>query len=145
MKLSKYLSALPAALLISTAAFAQTSTGTPTGSTSGGTTGTTTGSTTGTTDKHGKANPHTPNEHASDVSKAVQTVLQQFDAKRDKIIADRKALIEKLEAATTEAERKAIRAEIKAANDAQKAERAQLGKEIRDEVKNLREQRKGGG
>src|SRR5438105_4732480 len=56
----------------------------------------------------GSAAPHTPDEHASDVAKAVQKVISDFDAKRDEHLAERKALIDKLQAATTDAERKAI-------------------------------------
>src|SRR5437016_3802368 len=89
----------------------------------------------------GKAAPHTVNEHASDNAKAVQAVLQKFDATRDQIIADRKALIDKLQAAKTDAERKAILDQLRTENSDQRA----LGKEIRDELKKLRDQRAKGG
>jgi hypothetical protein len=96
-------------------------------------------------DDHGKAAPHTPDAHSSDVAKAVQAVLQKFDANRDQFIADRKALLDQLAAAKTEAERKAILDQLKAENETEKHQKEQLGKEIRDELKTLRQQRKSGG
>lgn len=68
-------------------------------------------------------------------------MLLKFDASRDQFIADRKALLAKLEAAKTDAERKAILEQLKTEN----AEQRGLGKEIRDELKKVREQRKSGG
>jgi acyl-CoA reductase-like NAD-dependent aldehyde dehydrogenase len=150
MKTSKHLLGLIAALLFSTAGLlAQTTSGgTTSGGTTGGTTstgttsgGTSTGTTSTGTEMHGKANPHTPNAHASDTAKAVQAALQKFDASRDQFMADRKALLDKLAAATTEADKQAIRDQLNAMKD----QREQVGKQIRDEIKTLREQRKGGG
>ncbi len=132
------------------------------GTTTGGTTtgGTTTGGTTtgGTTtggnsmgshgksgESHGKAAPHTPNPNSSANAQAVQTILQKFDANRDQYMADRKALLDKLATATTDADRQAILDELKADQAANKEQRTQLGKEIRDELKTLRQQRKSGG
>lgn len=68
-------------------------------------------------------------------------MLLKFDASRDQFMAERKALLAKLEAAKTEAERKAILEQLKTEN----AEQRGLGKEIRDELKKVREQRKSGG
>jgi hypothetical protein len=96
-------------------------------------------------DDHGKAAPHTPDPHSSDVAKAVQAVLQKFDANRDQFIADRKALLDQLAAAKTEAERKAILEQLKAENETEKQQKEQLGKEIRDELRTMRQQRKSGG
>ncbi len=94
---------------------------------------------------HGKANPHTVNAHASDTAKAVQTVLQQFDANRDQFIAARKSLLDQLAAATTDAQRQAIIDQLKQEQQTEQAQREQLGKQIRDEIQTLRQQRKGGG
>lgn len=118
-------------------------TGTTTGST-----GTATGSTattTGRPETPGRSAPHTVNENASDNAKAVQAVLRQFDAKRDAMAAERKALIEKLNAATTEAERKAILEQLRTEKQAQADEQRALGKEIREELRKVRDQRKTGG
>lgn len=127
------------------------------GTTTGGTTtgGTTTGGTTTGSDSmgnhgksgesHGKAAPHTPNPNSSANAQAVQTILQKFDANRDQYMADRKALLDKLATATTDADRQAILDELKADKAANKEQRTQLGKEIRDELKTLRQQRKSGG
>lgn len=93
----------------------------------------------------GKAAPHTVNDHASDNAKAVQAGLQKFDAQRDALIAERKALLDKLAAAKTDAERKAILDQLKAENEARHEEQKALGKEIRDEIKKQREARKSGG
>ncbi len=175
MKSQKHLLSIAAALLFGVSGlFAQTSGGTTTGGTStggtstggtstggtstggtstggtstGGTTtgGTSTGGTTTTTGSmHGKGNPHSVNPNSSAVAQAVQAILQKFDANRDQFMAERKALLAKLEAAKTDAERQAILAQLKADLQTEKDQRAQLGKEIRDELKNLRQQRKTGG
>lgn len=89
--------------------------------------------------------PHTPNAQASDTAKAVQALLMQFDAKRDQAIADRQALMERLRAATTDAEKQAILLQLRAEMQARKDEQTALGKQIRDELRKLREQRRGGG
>lgn len=136
----------------STGTTGSTSTGSTTGSTSttGGTTtgstsmgGTTTGSTSmgGGMGKHG----HVVNPNSSAVAQAVQTILAKFDANRDQYMTERKALLDKLAAATTEADRQAILAQLKADLQTEKDQRAQLGKEIRDELKTMRQQRKAGG
>jgi hypothetical protein len=93
----------------------------------------------------GRSAPHTVNENASDNAKAVQAVLRQFDAKRDAMAAERKALIEKLNAATTETERKAILEQLRTEKQAQADEQRALGKEIREELRKVRDQRKTGG
>lgn len=124
-----------------------TSSGTTTTTTTTGTTTTSTTPTTTTTPPAGpgKASPHTPNENASDTAKAVQGVLLKFEAKRDQAIAERKALIDKLQAAKTDAERQAIITQLRTETQAQKDEQAAMGKEIREELKKLRDQRKTGG
>ncbi|MBS0663703.1 MAG: hypothetical protein JSR48_10605 [Verrucomicrobia bacterium] len=89
--------------------------------------------------------PHTPALQASDVAKAVAAILQQFDAKRDQAIADRQALIEKIKAATTDAERQALMTQLRTEMAAHREEMAALGKQIREELRKLRQQRQGGG
>lgn len=137
MNASKPFLALGTALLLGASSLLAQSTGTTSGGTTTGSTSTRPTPTTST----GAANPHTANPNASERAKDVQAALQKFDAERDAYIAERKALLDKLAAAKTEAERKAILEEIRAA----KADRPQLGKEMREELKKLREQRKGGG
>jgi hypothetical protein len=83
--------------------------------------------------------PHTVNENASDQAKAVQGVLQKFDAQRDAMMAERKALLDKLQAAKTDAERKAILDQLKAEQKTNIDEQRALGKEIRAEMKKLRD------
>ena len=93
----------------------------------------------------GKGTPHTVNENASDNAKAIQAVLKTFDAKRDALAAERKALIEKLEAAKTDLEKKAILDQLHTEQQAQAEERRALGKEMRNELKKIRDQRKSTG
>lgn len=88
--------------------------------------------------------PRMPNENASDTAKAVLTVIQKFDAKRDQAIAERKALIDKLAAAKTETERQAILTQLRAETQTEREQQTMLGKQIREELKKLREQRRGG-
>lgn len=92
-----------------------------------------------------RPDPHTVNENASDNAKAVQGVLKQFDARRDAMTVERRALLERLRAAATEEERKAIILELRTEQKANAEERRALGKEIREELKKVREQRKSGG
>ena len=93
----------------------------------------------------GKGSPHTVNENASDNAKAVQTMLRQFDAKRDKLAADRKVLIERLNATKDDADRKNILEQLRTEQQTQADERRALGKEMREELRNVRNQRKTGG
>jgi hypothetical protein len=157
MNYPKHLFAVAALLAGAGGMIAQTSSGgTSTGSTSTGTssTGDDHGSGKGkgnggaagqSGQDHGKAAPHTPNANSSDNAKAVQTVLQKFDANRDQFIAQRQALLDQLAAAKTEADRKAILDQLKSDQEAAKQQKEQLGKEIRDELRTLRQQRKAGG
>lgn len=92
-----------------------------------------------------RGTPHQLNPNSSAIAQAVQNILQKFDLNRDQLMAERKALLDKLSAATTDAEKRAILSQLKADLAADKAQRAQLGKEIREELKKLREQRRGGG
>lgn len=88
--------------------------------------------------------PHMVNENASDTAKAVHEVIRQFDERRNAIMAERKALIERLRAAETEEERQAIIEELRTERKAQADERRALGKEIREELRRLREARNSG-
>jgi hypothetical protein len=99
----------------------------------------------GTGSSPGAAHPHTPNPNASGTAQAVQMILQKFDASRDQYMAERKALIDQLATAQTAEERKAVLAALKSDMLSEKDQRAQLGKEIRNELKTLRQQRKAGG
>lgn len=82
-----------------------------------------------------------PNENASDNAKAVHVLLDQFKTQREQFIASRKALLEKLKSATGD-DRKAILDELRADQQSRVEEQRAMGKEIRDEVKKLREQKK---
>ncbi len=93
----------------------------------------------------GNANPHMPNENASDTAKAVMAVMQQFDAKRDQAVADRKTLIDQLGTAKTDADRQAIMTQLHTETQAEREQQSAMGKQIRDELKKLRDQRKSGG
>ena len=68
----------------------------------------------------------------------VQKLINQFSAKRDALIADRQALVNQLKGATAE-QRKAIldkmQAQEKELVDAQRA----LGKQLRDDLRKLRQ------
>lgn len=95
----------------------------------------------------GLANRPTPtvNENASDNAKAVQTLLNAFDAKRDAFIAERQKLVDQLAAAKTDAERAKILEDMKKEQELRQDEQRDLAKEIRGQLKSLREQRKTGG
>lgn len=72
-------------------------------------------------------------------------MLRQFDAKRDKLAADRKVLIEKLNATKDDGERKNILEQLRTEQQTQADERRALGKEMREELRKVRDQRKTGG
>jgi len=82
-----------------------------------------------------------PDDNASETAKAVTAVVQQFEAARAKAIDDRKALITQLEAAKTETDREAILAKLKAETQAERDQQAMLGKQVRDELKKVRDTR----
>jgi hypothetical protein len=118
------------------------------GSTTGGsTTGTTTTTTTPTTGGNAKGKDKEkekgPNVNASDRAKEVHEVLAQFRTLREGYLAERKALLEKLKGAKDD-EKKAILDQLKADSAKREEEERALGKQIRDELKSLRETRKGG-
>jgi len=77
-------------------------------------------------------------------SELVRGLLNDFKTKREAYIAHRKALVESLKSATTEAERKAILASLREEQQARIDEQRALAKTIRDDLKNLRKDRKAG-
>jgi hypothetical protein len=84
-----------------------------------------------------------PNENASDNAKAVHAVIRQFQAQRDQYLTERKTLIEKLKTAT-ETEKKAILEQLREDKQARDDEERSLGKQIREELKKVRDERKAG-
>lgn len=82
-----------------------------------------------------------PAENASDTAKAVHKVIADFQAQRDQYLTDRKTLLEKLRSATA-AERKTILEQLRVENEKRADEERALGKQIREELKKLREDRK---
>lgn len=120
---------------------AQTAGTTGAGTSTGG--NTTTGGTTspgGTTAPRGKG----PAANASENAKAVHKVIADFQMQRDQYLAERKTLLEKLRTAT-EAERKTILEQLRAENEKRADEERALGKQIREELKKLRDERKSAG
>lgn len=85
-----------------------------------------------------------PNENASDTAKAVQALLDQFRAQRDQFLAARQALIDQLKTATGD-ERKAILEQLRTDQQARVDEQRALGKQIRDEIKNVHRDHPTGG
>jgi len=125
-----------------------TSTGTPPGVVAGNTTvtddkgGLSKSGSSGSSSNSGPgSNVIRPNENASETAKAVTTVVQQFEAARAKAIDDRKVLITQLEAAKTDAEKEAILAKLRAETQAERDQQATLGKQVRDELKKIRDTR----
>lgn len=77
-------------------------------------------------------------------SALVRGLLDDFATKRDAYIAQRRALIETLKSASTDAERKAILATLREEQKARVDDQRALAKTIRDEMKALRKDRKPG-
>jgi hypothetical protein len=114
------------------------------GSTTGGTTTTTTPTTTTTTggnaNAKGKDKPKGPNANASDNAKEVHEVLAEFRTIREGYLAQRKALLEQLKGASEEKKKEILEQLRKESAERDEEERA-LGKQIRDDLKKLRETR----
>lgn len=72
----------------------------------------------------------------------VQTLVQQFDAQRTQELAARASALEQLRAASPE-QRSAIIAEMQAATQRQSAEQREAARELRSELRAMREERKG--
>lgn len=75
----------------------------------------------------------------------MHTVITTFQASRDAYLADRSKLIDDLKKATTEAEREKILEALKQEKVEREVEERNLGKQIREELKKLRDARKSGG
>jgi hypothetical protein len=86
-----------------------------------------------------------PNENASDTAKAVHAVIADFQKQRDTYLASRQALLDSLKKAATDAERQTILEQLRKDNQDRETEERNLGKQIRDELKKLRDARKTGG
>ena len=71
----------------------------------------------------------------------LQALIKQFDAQRDAMLAQRKADLDKLKNAT-EAERAKLLADMKAKGMELSAEQRELARNIREELKKLRDARK---
>lgn len=93
----------------------------------------------------GKTSSHEVDSTASSAANTVQLVLKKFDSVRDQTIAERKALLDKLEAAKTDADRKAVLNQIENEQKLREDERRALGKEIRGELRANRAIRQSGG
>lgn len=108
--------------------------------------------TTGTTPSIGTvpARPTTPNGSATLTPRPsappteVQTLIRQFDAQREALLAQRRAELARLQNATAE-ERARILAEMQAAQATRQDEQRELARKIREELKVLREARRNGG
>ena len=131
-------------MVVGTTTGGTTTGGTTTGgSTTGGSTtgGSTTSTTTGGKAK-GKSANKGPNENASQRAKDVHAVIEAFQAQREGYLAERKTLLAKLETAT-EAEKKQILEQLRADKQEREEEERSLGKQIREDLKKLRGERKG--
>lgn len=83
-------------------------------------------------------------QNRSENAEALHGLLNQFREQRDQYIAARQALMERLRTCT-DAERQQILEQLRLENQARVAEQRALGKQIRDELRRLREQRRTGG
>ncbi|MGH7946853.1 MAG: hypothetical protein ACREH8_23610, partial [Opitutaceae bacterium] len=85
-----------------------------------------------------------PNENASQRAKDVHAVIEAFRVQRDTYLNERKALLEKLKTAT-EAEKAVILEDLRQEKQLRESEERSLGKQIREELRALRGERKSGG
>jgi len=85
-----------------------------------------------------------PNENASQRAKDVHAVIEAFKTQRETYLADRKALLEKLKLAP-ELEKAKILEELRKEKELRETEERSLGKQIREELKGLRGERKTAG
>ncbi|PTY06308.1 hypothetical protein DB347_12805 [Opitutaceae bacterium EW11] len=76
-------------------------------------------------------------------SDAVRALIKEFETKREQYISDRKALIARLQGATAD-ERKQILEQLRTEQQSRIEEQRALAKQIREELKTLRQQRKSG-
>ena len=123
-----------------------TTVGTTTGgSTTGGstTTPTTTTPTGGNAKGKDKEKVKGPNDNASQNAKDVHLVLEEFRTLREGYLAQRKSLLEQLKGASEE-KKKEILEQLRSETAARDEEERALGKQIRDDLKKLRDARKTG-
>jgi hypothetical protein len=74
----------------------------------------------------------------------VHAVIEQFQTQREQYLSERKALLEKLKTAS-DAEKKQILEQLRTDKESRENEERSLGKQIREELKKLRDERKTGG
>jgi hypothetical protein len=72
----------------------------------------------------------------------VHVIIEAFQAQRDQYLTERKALLEKLETAS-ETEKAKILEDLRKEKQAREVEERSLGKQIREDLKKLRGERKG--
>jgi hypothetical protein len=84
-----------------------------------------------------------PNENASDNAKAIHVALEKFKAERTRLLDERAAVLEKLKGAS-DAEKKAILEQLRVESKAREEEERALAKQVREELKKIREDRKVG-
>lgn len=125
MKVSSFRNALLAAGLLvgATLASAQTTNATATAPTAGA----------GKTPAVRPAMPPLPTE--------IQNLIKDFATQRDAMLAARKALLDQLKAATTDADKQAIIAQLRAQMQDLRADQRELGKQIREQLRELRKNR----
>ena len=87
---------------------------------------------------------HTPAPNASETAKAIQTVLQKYDDQRNLTVAERAALVTRLEAARTEVERKEVLDRLEREQAAREDERRETARQIRDDVRRVRNRSESG-
>lgn len=88
---------------------------------------------------HGAERPEKPSKsELASGSADLQRLMSQFNARRDALIADRDALVAQLKEATAE-QRKAILEKMQAQQKLALEEQRALGRQIRDEMRKLRE------
>lgn len=87
---------------------------------------------------------HSASGEASATARAIQGSLQKFDSVRDLTVAERTALVGRLEAAKTEAERAAIAEQFNREQALREDERRETARQIRDDVKKVRVRTKPG-
>jgi hypothetical protein len=91
----------------------------------------------------GAGGPPEMAERGSEQSQAVRALLRQFQERRQQFIAERHELVKKLQG-LPEAERKQILEELRLQQQGRVEEHRALAREIREEMRRMREQRREG-
>jgi len=81
---------------------------------------------------------HAATANSSETTKAIQEALKKYDSARDLAIAERAALVAKLEAAKTETEKAAVVAQLNRDQAQREDELREVARQIRDETKQVR-------